>query len=30
MSTHIEVHVLQALPPSNVNRDGDGSPKAAR
>jgi CRISPR system Cascade subunit CasC len=30
MSKHIEVHVLQALPPSNVNRDGDGSPKAAR
>lgn len=30
MSTHIELHVLQALPPSNVNRDGDGSPKAAR
>jgi CRISPR system Cascade subunit CasC len=30
MTTHIEVHVLQALPPSNVNRDGDGSPKSAR
>ncbi|WP_324666487.1 Type I-E CRISPR-associated protein Cas7/Cse4/CasC [Mycobacterium canetti] len=30
MATHVEVHVLQALPPSNVNRDGDGSPKAAR
>jgi CRISPR system Cascade subunit CasC len=30
MATHIEVHVLQALPPSNVNRDGDGSPKSAR
>jgi CRISPR system Cascade subunit CasC len=30
MPTHIEVHVLQALPPSNVNRDGDGSPKSAR
>lgn len=30
MTTHIEVHILQALPPSNVNRDGDGSPKAAR
>lgn len=30
MATHIELHVLQALPPSNVNRDGDGSPKAAR
>ncbi|MDD4867996.1 MAG: type I-E CRISPR-associated protein Cas7/Cse4/CasC [Mycobacterium sp.] len=30
MVTHIEVHVLQALPPSNVNRDGDGSPKSAR
>lgn len=30
MATHIEVHVLQALPPSNVNRDGDGAPKSAR
>lgn len=30
MTKHIEVHILQALPPSNVNRDGDGSPKAAR
>ncbi len=30
MSTFIEVHILQALPPSNVNRDGDGAPKSAR
>lgn len=30
MTTHIEVHILQALPPSNVNRDGDGAPKSAR
>lgn len=30
MSKHIEVHILQALPPSNVNRDGDGAPKSAR
>lgn len=30
MTTHIEIHILQALPPSNVNRDGDGSPKSAR
>lgn len=30
MATHIEMHILQALPPSNVNRDGDGSPKSAR
>jgi CRISPR system Cascade subunit CasC len=29
-SKFIEVHVLQALPPSNVNRDGDGSPKSAK
>lgn len=30
MSKFIEVHILQALPPSNVNRDGDGAPKSAR
>jgi len=30
MSKYIEVHILQALPPSNVNRDGDGAPKSAR
>ncbi|CAN1570094.1 casC_Cse4, CRISPR-associated protein Cas7/Cse4/CasC, subtype I-E/ECOLI [Mycobacteriaceae bacterium] len=30
MSKFIEFHILQALPPSNVNRDGDGAPKSAR
>lgn len=27
--THIDVHVLQTVPPSNVNRDDTGSPKTA-
>jgi len=30
MSKFVEIHILQALPPSNVNRDGDGAPKSAR
>lgn len=29
MSTYIDVHVIQTLPPSNVNRDDTGSPKSA-
>lgn len=29
MPTYIDVHVLQSLPPSNVNRDDAGSPKEA-
>lgn len=29
MNTFIDVHVLQSLPPSNVNRDDTGSPKTA-
>lgn len=29
MSLFIDVHVLQSLPPSNVNRDDTGSPKSA-
>lgn len=29
MSTHIDIHVIQNLPPSNVNRDDTGSPKSA-
>lgn len=29
MSTFIDVHVLQTVPPSNVNRDDTGSPKTA-
>jgi CRISPR system Cascade subunit CasC len=27
--TYIDVHVIQALPPSNVNRDDNGTPKQA-
>lgn len=29
MTTHIDVHVLQSVPPSNMNRDETGSPKTA-
>ncbi len=29
MTTYLEVHVIQNLPPSNVNRDDTGAPKAA-
>lgn len=29
MSTIVDVHVLQTVPPSNVNRDDTGSPKTA-
>lgn len=29
MSMHIDIHVIQSLPPSNVNRDDTGSPKSA-
>lgn len=29
MSTHIDIHVIQSVPPSNVNRDDTGSPKSA-
>lgn len=29
MSTYIDVHVLQTVPPSNLNRDDAGSPKQA-
>lgn len=27
--THIEIHALQTVPPSNINRDDTGSPKTA-
>ncbi|WP_210406298.1 type I-E CRISPR-associated protein Cas7/Cse4/CasC, partial [Micromonospora sp. MH33] len=27
--TILDVHILQTLPPSNVNRDDSGSPKTA-
>lgn len=30
MNTYIDVHVLQTVPPSNVNRDDTGSPKTAK
>ena len=26
----IDVHILQSVPPSNINRDDTGSPKTAR
>ncbi len=26
MSTYLEIHALQSLPPSNVNRDDTGAP----
>ena len=29
MSTYIDIHVIQTLPPSNVNRDDTGQPKTA-
>lgn len=29
MSTHIDIHVIQTVPPSNVNRDDTGAPKSA-
>ena len=29
MSTYVDVHIIQNLPPSNVNRDDSGSPKSA-
>ena len=29
MTLHIDVHVLQSVPPSNLNRDDTGSPKTA-
>lgn len=29
MTTYIELHILQTVPPSNVNRDDTGSPKTA-
>lgn len=29
MSTIIDIHVLQTVPPSNINRDDTGSPKSA-
>ncbi len=29
MPTFIDIHVIQSLPPSNVNRDDTGSPKSA-
>lgn len=29
MSRHIDIHILQSLPPSNINRDDMGSPKTA-
>ena len=27
---YIDIHVLQTVPPSNINRDDTGSPKTAR
>lgn len=30
MSTYFDVHVIQTVPPSNVNRDDAGEPKTAR
>lgn len=29
MTTYIDIHVLQTVPPSNINRDDTGSPKTA-
>lgn len=29
MSLHIDIHVIQSVPPSNINRDDTGSPKTA-
>lgn len=29
MTLHIDIHVLQTVPPSNINRDDTGSPKTA-
>lgn len=29
MTTHIDVHIIQSVPPSNINRDDTGSPKTA-
>lgn len=30
MTTYIDIHVIQTVPPSNLNRDDAGSPKQAR
>ncbi|AZA12562.1 type I-E CRISPR-associated protein Cas7/Cse4/CasC [Corynebacterium choanae] len=30
MTTYVDFHILQLLPPSNINRDDTGSPKSAR
>lgn len=29
MSTYVDIHILQTVPPSNLNRDDTGSPKSA-
>lgn len=29
MTTYVDIHALQTLPPSNINRDQDGAPKTA-
>ena len=29
MTTFIDIHALQTIPPSNINRDDTGSPKSA-
>ena len=29
MTTFVDIHALQTLPPSNINRDDTGSPKSA-
>lgn len=29
MTKYLEIHALQTLPPSNINRDGEGRPKTA-
>lgn len=30
MTLHLDIHVLQSVPPANLNRDDTGSPKTAR
>lgn len=29
MTTYVEIHALQSVPPSNINRDDSGTPKTA-
>ncbi|NLE60631.1 MAG: type I-E CRISPR-associated protein Cas7/Cse4/CasC, partial [Planctomycetes bacterium] len=30
MTTYIEIHAIQNVPPSNINRDDSGTPKSAQ